>query len=483
MNVFFDLETSGLVCGFDQILQFGAILTDDDLREQDRFEIRCRLMPHVIPSPDAMAVTGQSIGNLTDPFRPSHYEMVRELSTRLNDWTPALFLGWNSMRFDEEFLRQAFYQTLHPPYLTVCAGNSRVDALDLVRAVAVVRPDAISVPRTADARLIFKLDALAPANGVAHHDAHDAMADVAAMIGICRLVRDRAPDLWAHFLSLARKSAVRNFVSGERAFVYLRRPDDIRVVTALGPNARMPNVIHCADLSCNIDVLAQLANSDVEVPTTARGGPLVRLKTNAAPPLLPLRDAPAHLLGGLSPADLNLTPADLNLKTSGLHRDQSLVRGLLACAERCELSRPRSPYVEEQLYEGGFWGDADRNLLRRFHNVPWPDRVDLVCQFTDPRLRRLGLRLIYFEHPELVDEAVRAKADRAMAKRLLGLTGGDQLWLTVPDAMLALEHRSDDAAGIETGLGDFRRYLFERLSISAAALDAASFASNPKIHS
>lgn len=476
MNVFFDLETSGLVRGFDQILQFGAIRTDDDLREQDRFEIRCRLMPHVIPSPDAMAVTGQSIENLTDPFRPSHYEMVRELWTRLNEWTPALFLGWNSMRFDEEFLRQAFYQTLHPPYLTVCAGNGRVDVLDLIRAVAVVRPDAISVPRAADGRPIFKLDALAPANGVAHHDAHDAMADVAAMIGVCRLVRDRAPDLWAHFLGLARKSAVRNFVSREPAFAYLRRPDDIRVVTALGPSSRMPNVIYCADLSCDTGVLAQLANSDAAAPIGARGEPFVRLKTNAAPPLLPLRDAPAHLLHGLS-------LADLNLKTCELHRDEALVRKLLACAERSEPLRPNSPYIEEQLYEGGFWGDADRDLLRRFHNVPWRDRVDLACQFTDPRLRRLGLRLIYFEHPELIDEAVRTKADKAMAKRLLGLTGGDQPWLTVPDAMLALKHCSDDAPGIETGLGDFRRYLFERLSISAAALDAASFASNSTIHS
>ena len=47
------------------------------------------------------------------------------------------------MSFDEEFLRQAFYQTLHPPYLTNTGGNARADVLDIVRPVAALRPEAI----------------------------------------------------------------------------------------------------------------------------------------------------------------------------------------------------------------------------------------------------------------------------------------------------------------------------------------------------
>ena len=47
--VFYDTETTGTDTTFDQILQFAAIRTDDDLNELDRFEIRCRLLPHVVP--------------------------------------------------------------------------------------------------------------------------------------------------------------------------------------------------------------------------------------------------------------------------------------------------------------------------------------------------------------------------------------------------------------------------------------------------
>ncbi len=39
--VFYDTETTGTETAFDQILQFAAIKTDDDLNELDRFNIFC----------------------------------------------------------------------------------------------------------------------------------------------------------------------------------------------------------------------------------------------------------------------------------------------------------------------------------------------------------------------------------------------------------------------------------------------------------
>ncbi|MFT7573222.1 MAG: exodeoxyribonuclease-1 [Paracoccaceae bacterium] len=57
--VFYDTETTGTDTAFDQMLQFGAIRTDDDLNEIDRFEIRCMLLPHVVPAPMALKVFQQ----------------------------------------------------------------------------------------------------------------------------------------------------------------------------------------------------------------------------------------------------------------------------------------------------------------------------------------------------------------------------------------------------------------------------------------
>ncbi len=81
--IFYDTETTGLETAFDQILQFAAIRTDDDLNELDRFDIRCRLMPYIVPSPGALRVTGVTPAMLTDPSLPSHYEAIRRIKEKL----------------------------------------------------------------------------------------------------------------------------------------------------------------------------------------------------------------------------------------------------------------------------------------------------------------------------------------------------------------------------------------------------------------
>jgi exodeoxyribonuclease-1 len=55
--IFYDTETTGLNPAFDQIVQFAAIVTDDDFNTQEELNLRCRLRPHVIASPGAMWVT------------------------------------------------------------------------------------------------------------------------------------------------------------------------------------------------------------------------------------------------------------------------------------------------------------------------------------------------------------------------------------------------------------------------------------------
>ena len=121
---FYDTETSSLHTAHAQILQFAAVLSDDQLNEVDHFEIRSRLLPYVVPSPSAMLVNRISARDLIDVKYPSHYGMMQRIREKLLSWSPAVFVGFNSLGFDEHLLRQAFYKTLHPIYLTNQALNS-----------------------------------------------------------------------------------------------------------------------------------------------------------------------------------------------------------------------------------------------------------------------------------------------------------------------------------------------------------------------
>ena len=162
--VFYATRTSGAVPSFDQILEFAAIRTDADFKELERFETTSRLLPHIVASPSFLFASRSDISRLNAPSRPSHYEMARQIRERLTGWSPSTFVGFNSIEKDEYFLRQCFYQTLHPPYLTNCDGNTRADVAKVIQASLLFRPDALRIPQAPGGAYEIDLCAVASAN-------------------------------------------------------------------------------------------------------------------------------------------------------------------------------------------------------------------------------------------------------------------------------------------------------------------------------
>src|SRR5436190_895536 len=95
----------------------------------------------------------------------SHFEMMRQVSARMNEWCQddAIFIGWNSLRFDEVLLRQAYYQSLLPIYQTNTNGNGRGDMMRITQVVSACAPNALTIPMDAEGRRVFKLGEVAAA--------------------------------------------------------------------------------------------------------------------------------------------------------------------------------------------------------------------------------------------------------------------------------------------------------------------------------
>ena len=261
--VFFDTETTGLKRGFDQILHFAAVRTDSSLNEVARFEVRSRLQPHVLPHPSALRTNGIPIERLTDTSLPSHYAMMGEIQRILMSWSPAVFVGFNSIRFDEEMLRNALFQCLYPAYLTSNHRNCRADALSLVMAADAVSPAQLVVPLGEEGRRTFRLPQLAAANGVIHARAHDAMSDALATVGLCRLVHQRSPELWQRFVRFSNKAAVSNFVDTEDGFVlteFFGGQAYHAPVVYIGVDPDQTNGRLCLSLNHDVDLLAGMSD-------------------------------------------------------------------------------------------------------------------------------------------------------------------------------------------------------------------------------
>ena len=464
--VFYDTETTGTNTTFDQILQFGAIRTDCELNEVERFEIRCRLLPYVVPSPGAMRVTGVTVQQLIDPSLPSHYEMVRAIKAKLAEWSPAIFIGHNSLGFDEHLLRQALYKTLHGPYLTNTNGNCRTDSLRMIQAVAHFAPNTLSIPLNDRGKQVFKLDQLAPANGFDHSAAHDAMADVEATIHMCRMIADRAPAYWSNFVRFAQKAAVTDFALEEEVFsltdFYYGRPYSW-MVTSIGANPQNGAERLVFDLSLDPEELAVLPEGELAARLAKRPKPVRGMRTNAAPIVLSYEDAP----GSIRSAAPDL--GELKRRAARIKGDSGFSGRLIAAFVQTREERELSAHVEEKINDG-FTSNENQAVIDRFHEVDWLDRTGVIEQLSDERLKSLGQRLIYVEAPDVMLESTRRDYDVAIARRLMAADGAVP-WLTFPKAIEDTGDMLAVASGSETALlNELRHYLSQRADEAAAVL-------------
>ena len=185
--VFYDFETSGNNKDFDQILQIGAVLTDEGFHIKDKINISCRLKKNIIPAPEALLINRISIDQLQSN-KITHYELLEQLRKKFEEWSPACFVGFNSISFDEDVLRQGLFQSFNFPYLTSVKGNCRLDVLKLARAVSAFAPNSIAIPLGKDNKPSFKLGNLTKVNQVTHDNAHDAMGDVVATLELAKKI-------------------------------------------------------------------------------------------------------------------------------------------------------------------------------------------------------------------------------------------------------------------------------------------------------
>lgn len=426
---FFDLETTGTSPAFDHPLQFAAILTDAEFREIERVNLRCRLAPHVIPSPQALAVTGVRPHQLVDPDLPSLFEFAQALTELVSRWSPAIWTGFNSIRFDEEMLRQMFYQNLQPEiFVTQFNGNTRFDIMTAVFAVFQRRPDLLKWPVDETGRVRFKLDRLAPENGFEGHNAHDALGDVEATIHLARLITERAPDLWQQLLANRDKSHVQaqldQFEPVELVGRFGGGPPKAIMVCLCGYAAKNQNQAYLFDLDAMDPAeLITASDADLKAAMDAEPRPLRSISINKVPMLLP----PATVTDEQRRRALALAEAP--------ELRQRLIAAMAASYPADSDTAPQ--HVEQQIFNG-FYGWNDKARLKEFQGADWPRRQEMVATFEDARLRQLGSRLVAFYAPNLLSDSDRRRYIAWRRDRWNASTDTEVEWMTLGKARQAL---------------------------------------------
>ena len=426
--VIYDLETSGLEPAWNVPLQAAMIHTDAELKPLGELSLRCRLPAHIVPAPAALLTTGIRPEQL-EQAPLSCCEMLRIIARALEAWSPATIIGYNTLKFDEEMLRHTFFTHLMPPYATSLSGHRRADLLTMVRAVAMLEPDAIAIPLGTTGKPSFRLGEICRANGIAlsEDDAHDAMADTRATLALLRHLRKVAPTTVATLLSLADKSVPSRMLAG-REVVLLGGLSKLTPVVGVTPHPEIATSWAAVDLTVDPADYLDLPVDEIVALFSARGvRPIRTVKTNAQPILVGYEQG-CHAL----PDDQR----DLALyhERTARIREHAGFRAKLAAAMAARFAdREPSPHHEATLYSGGFLSHDDARACARWHASPWDQRPEIAAVFSDERLKAFANRLTLMEAPQSLSPMAWQKGQAWLRQRLM--TDADVPWLTLSKAL------------------------------------------------
>jgi exodeoxyribonuclease-1 len=426
--VFYDFETSSSNKHWGQIIQIGAILTNDNLEELDRYEARCRLSPSIIP--EAMAlIVNKSSPEMLKGANLSHYEMIRQFVETLKKWGKVTYIGYNSIDFDEEFLRNTLFQTLEYAYLTSTNGNNRGDLLNLARAANLYYPNTLKNSISDKGNAVYKLDQMAPLNGIEHSDAHSAIGDVIATLGIAKIIAKKAPSVWKASLCTTNKDETLKIIKNELYFCtneyfYGKSRPYVQAYVCQHPRFQWPK---CFDLKHDPQIYLDMPVVDLKVAMGKNPKFLRTIRHNKHPIIM----NPSY---GNEFDEYKMIGAEKLASRAKMIKDNTKFAEKISQILQDEVEEKEQTNSQEDIYEEEsiytkFTSNEDNKMMPEFHKAEWDKKLSVLGKIKDERLHYFGRRLIYEERPEVLPKEEYNQIRATIAKRLLSTN--NEKWNTI----------------------------------------------------
>lgn len=442
-----DYETTGTDARRDRPAQFAGIRTNLALEViADPVMLYCKPVADVLPQPEACLITG---------ITPQHLEREGvsepEFAAAVLDELGApgtCGVGYNSIRFDDEFTRQLLYRNFYDPYEREWKdGNSRWDLIDLARMCFALRPDGIHWPQREDGSVSFRLEDLARANGLKQDRAHDALSDVEALIDLARLIRGCQPRLFDFHFDLRRKQRASQLLDVAHCtpavHVSSRYPASRGCLAIVAPLAVHPtnaNGVIVYDLDVDPSEMLALDADEIadrvfvaraDLPEDVERIPLKVVHANRSPAL-----APMSVLKGV------------DAKRIALDTDRAMRHLQMLTAHPGLASKVRAVFAAQPAYEpitdpelalyAGFLPDADKRLLRDVRNTSAAKLATTRFAFKDARYSDLLFRYRARNWPDSLSSEEAARWEEFRRHRLTTQT--PLTTLTLDDYFVLIQH-------------------------------------------
>jgi len=425
----YDYETFGIDPRVDRIAQFAGVRTDMDFNLiEEPMDIFCKATDDILPAPQACLITGitpqktLSAGLIEAEFMAAIQQQFSTPNTCV--------VGFNNIRFDDEFTRYGLYRNFFDPYAREWQnGCSRWDIIDLVRITRALRPEGINWPVDDNGIASNRLELITKANEISHEAAHDALSDVYATIAVAKLIRDKQPKLFdfvfqhknkqklAQLLNLQKPQAVLH-TSG----MYSSEICNTALVYPLAPHPTNKNGIVVFDLRYSPDDLIKLdAEQIIERLYTPRDQlddgveriPLKTIHINKCPVIAPINT--------LDEAAAERTQIN---REQQLQHMQTLVEAQAQLKNKLQTVFSHNPFEQEidpdkSLYSGGFFSPEDRQRMQQLQQMSADELAQAQSRFnfSDARIPEMLFRYRARNYPESLNEEEHSRWNEYRTQR------------------------------------------------------------------
>lgn len=464
---FYDLETSGINPRSSRIMQFAGQRTDLDLVPiGDPDNIIVKLSEDILPDPDAIMITGISPqqtladGIIEADFLDYFHKKIALKGT--------IFAGFNTIRFDDEFIRFTNYRNFYDAYEWQWQDQrSKWDILDVVRMTRALRPDGINWPFTPDGKASNRLELLTSVNRLDHFNAHDALSDVNATIAVARLIKQKQPKLFDYLLSMRDKNAIAKLVNSSEPFVYTSGRysaefEKTTVVISIASHPVQKGSVFVYDLRYDPAPFADMSPeqlAELMAKYKFEEGdlrlPVKQLQFNKCPAV-----APMNVLDMASKNRLKIDTEIVNNNLQKLAKIEDFGDRIQEAVRINEKQRQQSivsdiNIVDNQLYDG-FFNDYDKEKMRLVRESKQDQLADLSLDFADSRLGNLLLLYKARQFPSSLNIDEQSEWQTYKKQKILD---GDQ------ESPLAKYFSRIDQLSKQSGLTKNQQYLLEELKL------------------
>jgi exodeoxyribonuclease-1 len=402
--LFYDIETTGLNKAFDQVLQFAAIRTDLELQELERYEFKVKLNPDVTPSPYALLTHQISITDTQAGI--SEYTAIQHIHQIMNE-PGTISIGYNTLGFDDEFLRFAFYRNLLPPYTHQYANQcARVDLYPITIMYHLFKKDILQWPLI-EGETKLKLELINLTNNLVQGRAHDAMVDVEITLAVAKRFM-AAREMWDYVTRYFTKQIdeTRSYALPiGAATTQGNYQESLMVLGRIGATNYFQAPVLLLGNHTTYRNQAWLRLDDEKLITTTADNIadttwVYRKKWGEPGFVLPPKErflnyltADRRALAEKNKAWLQQHPAILK-QIADYHKN--FLYPVLPNTD-----------IDASLYLNAFWTNDENAFCQRFHRAGLTEKVSLIANIKNPKLRELAVRLMGRNYPDLLTAALQ----------------------------------------------------------------------------